>query len=156
MNYSPETVKNTLLNLLSDMQSNAWKHTNTPQAFTRNRKISFKDTILSTISMQKSAEKTEVLKFFDFSSKAPTASALIQQRNKIPSDSFASLFYDFSNSFEFFLFPMVKMPKFKHFHHNITNSNYFFSQIYKLWLNVLTYLFLCDIIYIVVRHKGAE
>ena len=99
MNYSPETVKNTLLNLLSDMQSNAWKHTNTPQAFTRNRKISFKDTILSTISMQKSAEKTEVLKFFDFSSKAPTASALIQQRNKIPSDSFASLFYDFSNSF---------------------------------------------------------
>ena len=49
--------------------------------------------------MQKSASKTELLKYFDFNASAPTASALIQQRKKISPEAFDSLFYSFSNAF---------------------------------------------------------
>ena len=49
--------------------------------------------------MQKSASKTELLKYFDFNASAPTASALIQQRKKISLEAFDSLFYSFSNAF---------------------------------------------------------
>lgn len=35
-------------------------------------------------SMQKSASKTELLKYFDFNASVPTASALIQQRKTLP------------------------------------------------------------------------
>ncbi len=49
--------------------------------------------------MQKSASKTELLKYFDFNASAPTASALIQQRKKISPEAFDSLFHSFSNAF---------------------------------------------------------
>ena len=45
--------------------------------------------------MQKSASKTELLKYFDFNASTPTASALIQQRKKISPEAFDSLFYSF-------------------------------------------------------------
>lgn len=96
---TPEIIRQTLFDRINEMQANSWLYSVDSRDFTRNRKISFSDTILSTISMQRSAEKTEVLKFFNFSSDAPSHSALIQRRNKITADSFASLFYSFTNSF---------------------------------------------------------
>lgn len=81
------------------MQANSWNYTYNPQDFSRTRKISFYDTILSTISMQKSASKAETLQYFNYSPAAPTSSALIQQRKKINPDAFSSLFYDFTNHF---------------------------------------------------------
>lgn len=82
MNLSPESVKKTLLNKVNELSASSWQYTKKPTDFTRNRKISFSDVLLSTISMQKSASKTELLKYFDFNASAPTASALIQQRKK--------------------------------------------------------------------------
>lgn len=82
MNLSPESVKETLLNKVNEMSASSWQYAKKPTDFTRNRKISFSDVLLSTISMQKSASKTELLKYFDFNASAPTASALIQQRKK--------------------------------------------------------------------------
>ena len=99
MNLSPESVKETLLNKVKEMSASSWQYTKKATDFTRNRKISFSDVLLSTISMQKSASKTELLKYFDFKVSAPTASALIQQRKKIYPEAFASLFYSFSNAF---------------------------------------------------------
>lgn len=99
MNLSPESVKKTLLNKENELSASSWQYTKKPTDFTRNRKISFSDVLLSTISMQKSASKTELLKYFDFNASAPTASALIQQRKKISSEAFDSLFYSFSNAF---------------------------------------------------------
>lgn len=48
--------------------------------------------------MQRSASKTEVLKFYDFLPDAPTHSALIQQRNKINPEAFENLFYRFTDA----------------------------------------------------------
>ena len=95
MILSPETVKETLLSKVNEMAASSWQYVNHPSDFTRNRKISFSDSILSTISMQKSQSKVELLKYFDFSASAPTASALIQQRKKISPEAFSSLFYSF-------------------------------------------------------------
>ena len=99
MNLSPESVKKTLLNKVNELSASSWQYTKKPTDFTRNRKISFSDVLLSTISMQKSASKTELLKYFDFNASAPTASALIQQRKKMSPEAFDSLFYSFSNAF---------------------------------------------------------
>ena len=99
MILSPETVKETLLGKVNEMAASSWQYVNHPSDFTRNRKISFSDSILSTISMQKSQSKVELLKYFDFSTSAPTASALIQQRKKISPEAFSSLFYSFTNAF---------------------------------------------------------
>ena len=66
MNLSPESVKKTLLNKVNELSASSWQYTKKPTDFTRNRKISFSDVLLSTISMQKSASKTELLKYFDF------------------------------------------------------------------------------------------
>lgn len=99
MNLSPESVKKTLLNKVNELSASSWQYTKKTTDFTRNRKISFSDVLLSTISMQKSASKTELLKYFDFNASAPTASALIQQRKKISPEAFDSLFYSFSNAF---------------------------------------------------------
>ena len=99
MNLSPESVKETLLNKVNEISASSWQYVKKPTDFTRNRKISFSDVLLSTISMQKSASKTELLKYFDFHASAPTASALIQQRKKISPEAFDSLFYSFSNAF---------------------------------------------------------
>ena len=82
MNLSPESVKETLLNKVNEMSASSWQYAKKATDFTRNRKISFSDVLLSTISMQKSASKTELLKHFDFNASAPTTSALIQQRKK--------------------------------------------------------------------------
>ena len=82
MNLSPESVKKTLLNKVNEMSASSWQYAKKPTDFTRNRKISFSDVLLSTISMQKSASKTELLNYFDFNASAPTASALLQQRKK--------------------------------------------------------------------------
>ena len=99
MNLSPESVKETLLNKVNEISASSWQYVKKPTDFTRNRKISFNDVLLSTISMQKSASKTELLKYFDFHASAPTSSALIQQRKKISPEAFDSLFYSFSNAF---------------------------------------------------------
>lgn len=99
MNLSPNSVKETLLTKVNEMSASSWQYVNKSTDFTRNRKISFSDVLLSTISMQKSSSKTEVLKYFDFNTSAPTASALVQQRKKVSPDAFESLFYSFSNAF---------------------------------------------------------
>ena len=70
-------------------------------AFSRKRKISFTDTILSVLSMEKSSSKHEMLKYFDFSADTPSLSALIQQRSKLSPEAFQILFRDFTDSFNF-------------------------------------------------------
>ena len=99
MNLSPESVKKTLLNKVNELSVSSWQYTKKPTDFTRTRKISFSDVLLATISMQKSASKIELLKYFDFNASAPTAPALIQQRKKISPEVFDSLFTHFPMHF---------------------------------------------------------
>ena len=102
---SSSQVKDILFDCLISMSENPWLFTNQMNCFSRKRKISFTDTILSTICMQRSASKTEVLKFYDFLSDAPTHSALIQQRNIVNPEAFENLFYRFNDA----LSPDLKM-----------------------------------------------
>ena len=94
---SSSQVKEILFDCLSSMSENPWLFTTQENAFSRKRKISFTDTILATICMQRSASKTEVLKFYDFRPDAPTHSAIIQQRNKVDPEAFETLFYRFTD-----------------------------------------------------------
>ena len=98
MNYSSSEVKNIFFDCLNSMAENSWRYTIQENAFTRKRKISFSDAIISTICMQRSSSNSEILKYFDFDSNAPTHSALIQQRNKLSLSAFENLFYQFSDA----------------------------------------------------------
>ena len=48
MNLSPESVKKTLLNKVNELSASSWQYTKKTTDFTRNRKISFSDVLLST------------------------------------------------------------------------------------------------------------
>ena len=101
MDFTPDTIKQTLLTHVSNQTAFLQKYVKNENDFTRTRKISYTDAILATLSMQKDRSKVELLKYFDFSPTAPTPSALIQQRSKISVRAFEDLFYSFSNAFDF-------------------------------------------------------
>ena len=98
MIHSCTDVKNALLNCLESMSENPWLYSNKTNQFSRQRKISFTDAVLSTISMQRSSSKTEILKYYDFLPDAPSHSALIQQRSKLKPQAFEELFYHFTDA----------------------------------------------------------
>ena len=92
------------------MSENPWIHTDQINHFSRKRKIPFSDTILSTICMQRSSSKKEILNYYDFRTDTPTHSALIQQRNKLKPSAFEDLFYRFTNAVTPDLKYNVKVP----------------------------------------------
>ena len=98
MIHSCTDVKNALLNCLGSMSENPWLYSNQTNQFSRKRKISFTDAVLSTISMQRSSSKAEILKCYDFLPDAPSHSALIQQRSKLKPQAFEELFYHFTDA----------------------------------------------------------
>ena len=51
MQLSPEAVKNNLFSAISDMAAAPWLFSTQKTAFSRKRKISFTDTILSVLSI---------------------------------------------------------------------------------------------------------
>ena len=71
---------------------------NPDKDFTRNRKISFSDTLWFLIGLQGKSMPNEVLDFFDHSVSAPTSSAFIQQRKKILTDAWDFLFHSFEQA----------------------------------------------------------
>lgn len=84
-------IKDAFFECLSSISETPWLYTEQNNHFSRNRKISFADTILSTICIQRSSLKTEVLKYFNFLKSAPSHSALIQQRSKVNPCAFEDL-----------------------------------------------------------------
>ena len=91
-------IRESFFSCLNSLSETPWLFTNQAGDFTRKRKISFSDAILSTICMQRSSSNSEILKYFDFQPDSPTHSALIQQRNKLNLQAFEQLFYRFTDS----------------------------------------------------------
>ena len=91
-------IRESFFNCLNSLSETPWLFTNQAGDFSRKRKISFSDAILSTICMQRSSSNSEILKYFDFQPDSPTHSALIQQRNKLNLQAFEQLFYRFTDS----------------------------------------------------------
>lgn len=78
--------------------------TNPDTDFTRNRKLSMEKMLQGIIGMESKSLTNELLDLFDASAETPSASAFIQQRDKIRPIAFESIFKNFSkklmNSFD--------------------------------------------------------
>lgn len=91
------SAKSLLLKHIQCMENHKKDFVKNPSRdFTRNRKLSFSDTIKMLISMECGSIRSELLKYFHFSPETASASAFIQQRDKLKTQALQSLFYSFS------------------------------------------------------------
>ena len=84
---------------ISDIDSRKSEFCNNPGIdFTRNRKMTFKETISFILSLSSCSLPAELRRYFQSESKMPTKSAFIQQRQKIAPEAFRALFDEFNAS----------------------------------------------------------
>ena len=100
MNITPKIVKRTLKRTVREISNNPQVFAKNPEKdFCRNRKLPFEKMMYSILSMSGKDLKCELLDFFDLGKNTPTVSAFVQQRNKISTATFETLFHQFTNSF---------------------------------------------------------
>jgi Transposase DDE domain. len=101
MSSFPQKVKTSLLNIVSDMAQKPEAFVRNPSTdFSRNRKLSFENTMKLIISMGGSTLNTELINFFQYRPTAiPSASAFVQQRAKLLPEAFQYLFDQFNKAF---------------------------------------------------------
>lgn len=91
-------LKNVLNYHIGSMSKSASLFTVNPETdFTRERKLPFGKVMKCVLCMEAGALKDELLKYSDYASDTPTASAFIQARGKIKVDAFTHLFNHFNN-----------------------------------------------------------
>lgn len=89
-------IKNCLLDEIKKITLNKDTYVQNPgKDFTRNRKITFSDVLSNSVSMEAGSIRSELLEYFSYKTDTPTASAFIQQRDKISHLAFKDLFYSF-------------------------------------------------------------
>lgn len=94
------SVKNLLLKHIEQMEQHKEDFVKRPfRDFSRNSKLSFQNTILSFLSMERGSITSELQKFFGYSADTPTSSAFVQQRSKLKTDAFRHLFHAFAGEF---------------------------------------------------------
>lgn len=99
MNEYPNTVKETLMALISEMSASSWLYTKNPDKdFTRNRKLSFNDVVKLLISMGGNSIYKELLEAQGYDIKTATSSAFVQQRDKILPCAFEFLLHEFTKT----------------------------------------------------------
>lgn len=93
-------MKDALMGIIDEMAADPRPFVRNPDTdFTRDRKISFRDTVNFILSMGGSTLNQELLDYFLFNSLGtPTASAFVQQRAKILPDAFRHLFCRFTQA----------------------------------------------------------
>lgn len=92
-------LKLCLDNCISELDSIRSLFCRNPETdFTRNRKISFPKMLNFFIGIQAKSLSNELLDYFQHASDTPTASALIQQWNKLLPEAFEYLFHSFNHS----------------------------------------------------------
>ncbi len=97
---SPQMIKHSLLDILTDMQSMPGLFVKRPgKDFTRERKLSFSRTIQVLLAANGNTMRKELLDFFHFQSSCITSSGFSQNRDKILPDAFDYLFHTFTESF---------------------------------------------------------
>ena len=91
-------LKQTLESCISELDSIHYLFCKDPEKdFTRNRKISFRDTFRFLIQLQSKSLSNEMMDFFGHTLSAPSASAFTQQRDKILLEGWEFLFHSFVN-----------------------------------------------------------
>lgn len=99
MKYTPKNLKKLLENQVLQISGSASLYCKNPDKdFTRNRKLPFEKVIKFMLTKSGKSLNCELMDFFNFSSEMPTASAFIQQRDKIYYSAFEELFHRFTRS----------------------------------------------------------
>lgn len=135
MRKNENYVKEKLLSTISEMAENKDSFTKNPgKDFSRNRKLSFEETIRIILSMGGGSITKELLEHFRYDARTATSSAFIQQRSKISLNAFEFLFREFTD-----LMDKAKMYKGYrlvavdgsdlHIHHNPKDKKNYFQSI---------------------------
>jgi len=94
----PKNVKKLLFSAIESTTENYTDYVNNAQIdFTRNRKLSFSSIIKTIIGMGSKSITNELIDLFPDVESLPSASAFVQQRQKIKTDAFKSIFNDFTS-----------------------------------------------------------
>jgi len=100
MNKYSKIVKDRLTSIITEMSKSPEDFIQNPgKDFTRRRKLAFEDVINLLLSMGGSSIYKELLEFFKYDINTATASAFVQQREKITISALEYLFKTFTNSF---------------------------------------------------------
>lgn len=94
----PKTVKKILLSEIDAISKNSNEYCINPKHdFSRKRKLSFKTVVKSIIGMESKCLTNELIDLFDGYQTHPSASAFVQQRQKIKPTAFKAIFNRFTN-----------------------------------------------------------
>ena len=103
MNIYAKNIKKKLDESIEKLSKVIFLFSKNPEKdFTRNRKLPIKKLIEFLIFMGGNTQTKELLEHFKFDIKRPTASAFIQQRNKLKPEALSFVLNEFLNSFEKF------------------------------------------------------
>lgn len=99
MRPTPQALKGKLKSIVRDMAHKPELFVKNPgKDFTRRRKFDFADVITLLLGMGRGSLRTEMLEVHRYAADTPTASAFIQQRDKILPLAFQFLFHEFTRS----------------------------------------------------------
>lgn len=94
----PEQVRSLLMKAIRDVSDHKDNYCKNPAVdFSRNRKISMENVIKGIIGMEGKSLRNELVDVFDGMSEMPTASAFIQQRDKIKPEAFEHIYRMFTS-----------------------------------------------------------
>lgn len=93
----PKHVKKLLMDEIRKVSQNVEQYCINPSKdFTRARKLPIEKLMLGIIGMESGSITNELLNYYDISPETPTASAFVQQRNKLKPEAFETVFKGFS------------------------------------------------------------
>jgi hypothetical protein len=95
----PKIAKKLLMSEIKKVVDNSREYCVNPSTdFTRKRKISLEKLLTGIIGMESGSLTNELLDLYEATPDTPTASAFIQQRDKLKPEAFETIFKAFSNS----------------------------------------------------------
>lgn len=97
MNKNSQELKNLLISIIRKQKQDLTGLVSNPKVdFSRNRKLSYENMILSLLTMEGNTLTNELLRQFGCNVTTATSSAFVQQRRKLLPSALESLFRDFS------------------------------------------------------------
>ena len=101
MNYTPKKIKRILKKCINELSNTPELFAKNPSKdFSRTRKLPFKQMVKIILSMTGKSIRGELMDCLGLNFNMPTVSAFVQQRNKIHSKAFETLFQNFTSSIE--------------------------------------------------------
>ena len=98
MNYTPKKIKRILKKCINELSRNPELFAKNPDKdLSRKRKLPFEQMVKIVLSMTGKSICGELMDSFGLNLNTPTASAFVQQRNKIKYEAFEMLFQNFTN-----------------------------------------------------------